>query len=333
GRDRVARARDRGHGEQTRRKRCDRDVRRRTSSQAPQCPQQTDVVDAPVGPVQHEGRRLATYEDGSNGNLRDSISRKLPEITRLRVGKSPFWLWYGPAVLAAPWRPLGIAATGAMLLLLPASALAAPSPNEQALRAQMSSIEHQKRSAILSLYSLDSRLAAAYDRLAALRRSERTLRAQRAMLATELRLARLNARLSQRELAARVRALYDHGTTSTLEVIFGASSLSDAVTELDNLDRVTSVDHHTLLQVHASSRSTARPWGRATRPGPVTCSPVRSWPRERRVGRRRSATRAPRRAALPACGPSGRPTSTASARRPPSTRSSSPGSRRKPRLR
>jgi 3D (Asp-Asp-Asp) domain-containing protein len=139
-----------------------------------------------------------------------------------------------------------------MLFLLPLSAGAATSPQVQRLRAEASSIEHQKRSAILSLYSLDSRLAAAYDRLAALRRSERTLRAQRAMLATELRLARLNARLSQRELAARVRALYDHGTTSTLEVIFGASSLSDAVTELDNLDRVTSVDHEILVQVHAA---------------------------------------------------------------------------------
>jgi 3D (Asp-Asp-Asp) domain-containing protein len=72
------------------------------------------------------------------------------------------------------------------------------------------------------------------------------------MLATELRLAKVNARLSQRELAARVRALYDHGTASTLEVIFGASSLTDAMTELDNLDRVTSVDHEILVQVHAA---------------------------------------------------------------------------------
>ena len=63
----------------------------------------------------------------------------------------------------------------------------------------MTSLEQQKRSAILSLYSLDSRLSAAYDRLAALRRSEQTLRGQRAMLATELRLARVNTRVSQHE--------------------------------------------------------------------------------------------------------------------------------------
>jgi 3D (Asp-Asp-Asp) domain-containing protein len=139
-----------------------------------------------------------------------------------------------------------------MLFVLPALSLAAPSPKEQALRTQVSSIEQQKRSAILSLYSLDSRLSAAYDRLATLQRSERALRAQRAILATELRLARLNARLSQRELAVRVRSLYDHGTPSTLEVLFGASSLTDAITELDNVSRVTSVDQEILVQVHAA---------------------------------------------------------------------------------
>jgi len=155
-------------------------------------------------------------------------------------------------VLAARWRLLGIAAAGAALFALPISSLAAPAPKEQSLRAQVASIEHEKRSAILSLYSLDSRLAAADSRLVALRRSEDTLRAQRARLTTELRLARLNARLSQRELAGRVRALYDHGTASTLEVIFGASSLTDALSELDNLDRVTSVDHVILVQVHAA---------------------------------------------------------------------------------
>jgi peptidoglycan DL-endopeptidase CwlO len=142
--------------------------------------------------------------------------------------------------------------TGVMLFLLPLSAGAASSPQAQKLRADVKSIEQQKRSAVLSLYSLDSRLAAAYSRLAALRRSERALRAQRATLETELRLARLNARLSQRELAARVRALYDQGTTSTLEVLFGASSLTDALTELDNLHRVTSVDQEILVQVHAA---------------------------------------------------------------------------------
>src|SRR5439155_2449953 len=87
-----------------------------------------------------------------------------------------------------------------------------------------------------------------------LRRSEDALRAQRAQLAAELRVAELDARLSQRELAARVRSLYDNGSASTLEVVFGASSLNEAMTELDNLTRLTSVDHEILLQVRTARR-------------------------------------------------------------------------------
>jgi 3D (Asp-Asp-Asp) domain-containing protein len=155
-------------------------------------------------------------------------------------------------VLAPPRRLLGIAAAGTAGLVLPLSPAAAPAPKLKQLRAHAAAIANEKRSAILSLYSLDSRLAAAYDRLAALRHTEGALRAQRARLTAELRVAKVAARVSQRELAARLRSLYDHGSTSTLEVIFGASSLNEAMTELDNLKRVTSVDHEILLQVRSA---------------------------------------------------------------------------------
>jgi 3D (Asp-Asp-Asp) domain-containing protein len=160
-------------------------------------------------------------------------------------------LWYGPALVAGPRRRLlGIAAAGTAGLILLVQAAAQP-PKLEHLRAHAAAIADQKRSAILSLYSLDSRLAAAYNRLAA-------LRSQRAQLAAELRVADVDARSSQRELADRVRSLYDHGSTSTLEVIFGASSLSQALTELDNLNRVTSVDHEILLQVRSAKQHALR---------------------------------------------------------------------------
>ena len=161
-------------------------------------------------------------------------------------------------MFAPPWRLIGLAAVGTAALVATISAGAAPSPKVTALRAQAAAIEQQKRSAILSLYSLDSRLAAAYGRLGALQRSEEALRAQRAALTAELRLARLDARLSQRELATRVRSLYDHGSTSPLEVIFGAGSLGAAMTELDNLNRLTAVDHEILLQVRSARRHELR---------------------------------------------------------------------------
>jgi 3D (Asp-Asp-Asp) domain-containing protein len=161
-------------------------------------------------------------------------------------------------VSAPAWRLLGIAAAGTAGLLLPGSPLAATTPKLRALRTQAASLEQQKRSAVLSLYSLDSRLGAAYDRLATLERSEAALHAQRASLLAELRLAKLDTGLSERRLATRLRSLYDQGGTSELEVIFGASSLSQALAELDDLSSVTSADQQILVQIRAARRHELR---------------------------------------------------------------------------
>jgi peptidoglycan DL-endopeptidase CwlO len=122
----------------------------------------------------------------------------------------------------------------------------------QQLRNDAASVAAKKRSAVLSLYSLEARVSAAYARLAAFERQEAALRAQRTALRAELRLAKLDAKISQRRLATRLRALYDHGSTSTLEVIFSATSLTEAMDELDNLNRVTAADHDILVQVRAA---------------------------------------------------------------------------------
>ncbi len=150
------------------------------------------------------------------------------------------------------WRLFGIAAVGATAFISPGALGAAPVPSVTQLQAQQQSLEQQKRSAVLSLYSLDSRLAAAHHRLDTLRGEETALRAEHASLATQLRVARVGARVSQQRLADRLRALYDHGGTSTVDVIFGATSLTDAVTQLDNLDRVTSVNAQVLAQFRSA---------------------------------------------------------------------------------
>jgi 3D (Asp-Asp-Asp) domain-containing protein len=155
-------------------------------------------------------------------------------------------------MLAPRWRLVGSAAAGAIVLVLPIAPYAATTPKLQRLRTEAGSIERQKRSAVLSLYSLDSRVSAAFGRLALLQGHERVLRAQRTALASELRLATIDAKLSQRRLASRVRALYDHGSASTLEVIFGAHSLTEALTELDNINSVATVDDEIVLQVRTA---------------------------------------------------------------------------------
>ena len=124
--------------------------------------------------------------------------------------------------------PLAGAACVCLLLLPPASGTG-PSSQIAALRADDAGLAAEARAAVLELYSLDERLSAAEQRLARLQAAQRELIAQRATLRRELQLARLDARLSQNRLASRLRFLYEHGTTSSLDVVLGAKSLEDAL--------------------------------------------------------------------------------------------------------
>src|SRR5262249_40953430 len=138
------------------------------------------------------------------------------------------------------------------VLALPAVSGAGPArsgPTSGSLQAQNASLASQERSAVLDLYALDSRLASADARLTQLRAEAAVLRRQQASLAVELKVARSGARISRQHLADRVRLLFDHGDTSTLEILFGASSLDQALVELDNLRHVTSINNDVLAQL------------------------------------------------------------------------------------
>ena len=105
---------------------------------------------------------------------------------------------------------------------------------------------------MLDLYSLDSRLAAARARLASLQVRLQDLREQRAVLRHELRIARAGKRISEQQLASRLRQLYDQGEVSPLEVVFGANSISDAMAQLDNINRVASLNDDVLVQLRSA---------------------------------------------------------------------------------
>jgi 3D (Asp-Asp-Asp) domain-containing protein len=155
-------------------------------------------------------------------------------------------------------RIFGLGVACVAVLVLPAVPGAAPGPASTKLEAQQHAIESQKRSAVLGLYSLDSRLAASQHRLDVLRSEQASLRAERASLATQLHIARTGTRATQQRLAQRLRALYDHGGTSTAEVLFGATSLTDALDALDNLDHVTSLDSQILTQLRSAEVRVSR---------------------------------------------------------------------------
>jgi 3D (Asp-Asp-Asp) domain-containing protein/peptidoglycan hydrolase CwlO-like protein len=162
----------------------------------------------------------------------------------------------------APWRRLlGISVAASCALALPAIGGAGPPRSSASLKAENAALASHSRSAVLSLYALDTRLTTARAQLDALQRRAARLRRQRAALAHELEIARVGARVSRQRLASRVRLLFDHGDTSAIEVIFGARSLDEALVALDGLSRVTSINQEVLTQL----RSAKTRIGRASR--------------------------------------------------------------------
>jgi 3D (Asp-Asp-Asp) domain-containing protein len=149
-------------------------------------------------------------------------------------------------------RVLGISAAGACVLAFPAMSGADPSQTVGQLRAENTALESRSRSAVLSLYALDSRLDAARVRLLALRAQATQLRLERHTLTRELRIAKVGRRVSQQRLASRIRLLYDHGTTGPLEILFGAKTLDEALVEIETLDRVTSINQDVLTQLRSA---------------------------------------------------------------------------------
>jgi 3D (Asp-Asp-Asp) domain-containing protein len=119
----------------------------------------------------------------------------------------------------------------------------------------LNSLESQRRSAVLDLYALDSRVAAAQERLSALQQQAANLRAQQLLLRQQWSAAHLTLVTSRSELAVNLRNLYKRGSVSTLAVVLGATSLDDAMTQLDTLDAVASQNKQMAsLTKHAEAR-------------------------------------------------------------------------------
>ncbi|HEX4519514.1 MAG TPA: 3D domain-containing protein [Gaiellaceae bacterium] len=146
---------------------------------------------------------------------------------------------------------LGAVACLGLLAVSPAGG-ASPAPTVGSLRADDAALAAKSRAAVLDLYSLDERLATAQQRLSTLDRAGRQLVAERGSLRHELRLARLDVHLSQVRLATRLRFIYDHGATTTLDVFMGAKSLQDAMTQVDDFNRVAAANADVVIQVHSA---------------------------------------------------------------------------------
>jgi peptidoglycan DL-endopeptidase CwlO len=152
--------------------------------------------------------------------------------------------------------PLAVIALAA-ILVAPAVSGADPSHSVSSLRARNAAIEAKSRAAVLSLYSLDSQLARANARVSTLHGQARSLRSQREALEAQMKVARRSTRVGEQRLAARVRQLYEQGTVEPLEVVFGAKSLDQAMSNLDSLKRISSESELVLNQLKSARVSLA----------------------------------------------------------------------------
>jgi 3D (Asp-Asp-Asp) domain-containing protein len=134
---------------------------------------------------------------------------------------------------------LGLALGAALLLgvFLPGAEGAGPKKGVGSLRQQQTGLAARSQSALLSLYALDSRLTRARSELAGLRSRAQGLELERDRVREEAAVVAGNLKASQRLLGDRLRALYEEGEPDAIAILLGATSLDEAVTRLDELER------------------------------------------------------------------------------------------------
>jgi 3D (Asp-Asp-Asp) domain-containing protein len=134
---------------------------------------------------------------------------------------------------------LGLGAALLLGIFLPGAEGAGPKQGGQSsLRQQQAGLTARSHTALLSLYALDSRLLQARTELAGLRSRADGLRLERDRVQQEVAVVAGNLKASQRLLGDRLRALYEEGEPDdAIAVLLGATSLDDAVTRLDELER------------------------------------------------------------------------------------------------
>jgi len=120
------------------------------------------------------------------------------------------------------------------------STAAASNPHRQAqLQVRAQALDTRSHRALLDLYALDSRLGSARVQLRRLERESTRLQTAQRDLAQQVAAARQTVTVSEQLLAEHLRELYEQGDVDPLAVVLGAESLDDALTRLDDLERVT----------------------------------------------------------------------------------------------
>src|SRR5436305_5032527 len=196
----------------------------------------------------------ATAEDGPkaarNATFLPCTSPKtVPKVLRCRpVRHRP------PRLL--PAQALTVLLGGLLAISLPASGGADSAPallqRAQALRSENTALAARSHEALLRLYALDSRLAQARAKLDGLTAQAVRVRAERALTAKRLGIARRDVATAEAQLAQRLRDLYEQGQTDPLAILLGARSLDDALAGIDDLNRAAGLDRRLIRETRAA---------------------------------------------------------------------------------
>ena len=107
---------------------------------------------------------------------------------------------------------------------------------------------------LLELYAVDSKLARERARLVALRIRTSEVRAERAAAEQRLAVARHSLSVIQVALARRLQLLYEQGDSDPLAVVLGASSVDEALSSLDSIDRLADQDRLVIQQTRRAKQ-------------------------------------------------------------------------------
>jgi 3D (Asp-Asp-Asp) domain-containing protein/septal ring factor EnvC (AmiA/AmiB activator) len=150
------------------------------------------------------------------------------------------------------------AAVGSLLALSVAPPGGADPTRIGDLRQQNATLEEQSHSALVELYSLESRLREQEARVDDLRAQVDAVAAERAEVKDRLGLVRRAVRVSERNLGQRLVRIYEEGEPDALAIVLGAESLRDAITNLDHLSSVAGQDRYMLRQARRARASLDR---------------------------------------------------------------------------
>jgi 3D (Asp-Asp-Asp) domain-containing protein/septal ring factor EnvC (AmiA/AmiB activator) len=148
-----------------------------------------------------------------------------------------------------------------LVVALPAGRAGTPSSlrqQAQQLNAQNTLLASRSRSAVLTLYALDSQLARAQAELGVLRSQVAALGRQRVQLRQRLAIARQVYAVSERRLAERLRAIYEQGDSDPLSIVLGARTLDEAISSIETVNASAATDRSVVAQVRATRSSYLR---------------------------------------------------------------------------